>query len=66
MFDAEICDRVEFETLLNIVFGTLLLLLLLILGLQAAGAQQLKGPCSLVTQDVQLGPRYEGMGVGKG
>ena len=49
-FDAEICDRAEFKTPLNVVFETRpFLLLLLVLGYQAAGAQQLKGPCSLVS-----------------
>lgn len=48
-FDAEICDRAEFKTPLNVVFETRPFLLLLVLGYQAAGAQQLKGPCSLVS-----------------
>ena len=48
-FDAEICDRAEFKTPLNVVFETRPFLLLLVLGYQAAGARQLKGPCSLVS-----------------
>ena len=41
-FDAEICDRAEFKTPLNVVFETRPFLLL-VLGYQAAGAQQFEG-----------------------